>query len=82
MEAGFERPDADQRPQGVHPRLARRRLVEDQRFQLCRGRGAVPFGQQPLGHVAVEDIRTVQPLDQLVVALLRQIEAGRRGVSL
>ena len=45
--------------------------------------GVVPLGQQPLGDVAVVDVRAVQPLDQLRrrVSFARS-NAGARGVSL
>ena len=76
MKAGLERPDADQRPEAVHPGRAAALSSRTSASSLLADRGRGPFGQQPLGDVAVVDVRAAQELDQLVVARLGQVEPG------
>ncbi len=74
---------ADQGPEAVHPGLAAASSSRTSASSLVAGsRRQEPLGQEPLGDVAVVDVRAGQRLDQLVVARLRQVEAARRGVSL
>src|SRR5258708_2772696 len=77
VESRLPRAGADQSPQSVHANLTGRLLIHHELFQL-RPRGClVSFAKQALGDVAEVDIWTVQPLNQLVVALLGEVEATR-----
>ena len=80
--AGSSGPAPTQRPQGVHPAAfagpGRRGRVASSRGRLA---ASAALGQEPLGDVAVVDVRAAQPLDQLVVARLRQVEPDARGAS-
>src|SRR6516225_9394934 len=66
----------------MHARLARSLVIEHQSFQLASRSRMIAFTQQPLSDVAEENIGTMEPFDQLVIALAAQVkEAGARRVA-
>src|SRR5947209_5434860 len=67
---------ADQGPESVHPRRPLDLVVEDQGRQPAPDRRRGPLSQEPLRDVAVIDVRARQEFDQIVIARLRQVEAG------
>ena len=74
MEDWLQPARAEEGPEPVQARLARGVIVEHQLFQLdTQGRRAA-FTEKSLGRLPEIAIRTVQPLQQLVVALPPEVE--------
>ncbi len=75
MERGVEFTGADQRPERVHPGFPRGLFVEHERLRPGTGLGMGPLDQQPLRDIAEIDVGTLEPLNQLRIGLLGQVES-------
>ena len=81
MKFWIERAAADHCPQGVHAGFVRRRVVEHQFFQHWPRRRILRFvslGQHSRCRLAEIDIPAMQPLDELLIGLFRQIKNSSR----